>query len=173
MEVSLNYNAQLKWRWKKHVWVVLLHFSTIRKATVPLGFPSLAVKENGWLVFPKHFCAIPRHQLAQQKEVPSPILSIPTPTEKHIIRKHSFRGSSILLFSFEVFHIERIHRWSLLSVWTLLMRRSSDFFSSLWMGREKTVLFLLAEKQGRWTGYQNLRSGQIGQRSNNFFLENI
>lgn len=111
-----------------------------------MGLPSLAVRENGWLVFPNHFYAIPQHQLAQKQEVPSPLLLIQTPVEKHIIRKHTFRGYSNFLFSFEVFYIERVIPCLSLNFANEKVLR---FFSSLWMDRENPVLFLIAEKQGR------------------------
>lgn len=113
-----------------------------------LGFSFFGC-EGKWLSsISKTFLCYSPTSIAQQKEVPSPILLIQTPTEKHIIRKHYFRHSSF--FFFFNLKLSRLKCCSdhPFSQPELSNEKTLGIFSSLWMGREQPVLFLLVDKQG-------------------------
>lgn len=125
-----------------------------------LGFSFFGC-EGKWLSsISKTFLCYSPTSIAQQKEVPSPILLIQTPTEKHIIRKHYFRHSSFFFFL-----IWSSPDWNAAQIIPSLSLNSANekalgIFSSLWMGREQPVLFLLVDKQGGWIGHHNPRLDQ-------------
>lgn len=134
-------------------------------------FPQLRRQQFPWVFFlwlwrkmassiSKTFLCYSPTSIAQQKEVPSPILLIQTPTEKHIIRKHYFRHSSFFFFL-----IWSSPDWNAAQIIPSLSLNSANekalgIFSSLWMGREQPVLFLLVDKQGGWIGHHNPRLDQ-------------